>query len=235
MTALTRRQSREVDRIAIEEFGVPSVVLMENAGRGAAEAILRLITDEIRSPWTEVRVAVMCGGGNNGGDGYVVARHLHNVGVTVTIFPAVAVNKLRGDALINATICQRLGLPFLPMTDAAELGGASPRWRDAHVLVDALLGTGFSGEMRPHVAAVIERCNDAKRGGARIVAMDLPSGLDCDTGQPSRATIRADITTTFAGEKIGFAAPSAREFLGRVVCVPIGIPPEIIARAIAPA
>jgi len=231
MQPLTRAQVREYDRRAIEELGVPGVVLMENAGRGAAEVAIQMLAT--RGGVKGAPVAVLCGGGNNGGDGYVIARHLHLAGAAVTIHAAVDAKSLKGDALVNATIADRIAVPSTPIRDADELACAAPLWHKSHLIVDALLGTGFVSAgrdaVRPHLAEVIRRCNRAhdeqlKRSlGPEVLAVDLPSGLDCDTGEPADATIVADVTVTFVGKKVGFEKPRAKGFLGRVVVVGIGV------------
>lgn len=231
VTPLTRNQSREVDRIAIEQLGIPGVVLMENAGRGGAQVIVDELSSRRGKSIDAANIAVVCGGGNNGGDGYVVARHLHNAGARITIFPVVPIEKLTGDALINARVCVNMGLPIAPITSADELARNRGDWRECDAIVDALLGTGFTGDVRPHVASVIGECNAAHEAGVLVVAMDLPSGLDCDTGRPSNATVRADVTATFVAPKVGFTSPQAAEYLGRVATVPIGVPPSVIEQA----
>jgi NAD(P)H-hydrate epimerase len=228
--ALTRQQVRRVDQLAVEQLGIAGVVLMENAGRNAAQRVLELLRQR-RVARSSARVAVVCGGGNNGGDGYVVARHLHNAGVTVTLCPARDPAALTGDAMTNCLIATRMGLPMQMARDASELADASGNWDVTHVIVDALLGTGFTGTLRPPMAAVIDRINAAGRWEASVVAMDLPSGLDCDTGQPADPTIRADLTVTFVGPKVGFDRPSAREHLGQVVVADIGVPEALIEQA----
>lgn len=223
---LTRAQSREVDRIAIEEIGIPGVVLMENAGRNAALRILAFLHEHRR----DGSVVILCGGGNNGGDGYVIARHLHNAGVAVCIEAFTPESSLKGDALINATAARRLRLPIHALS-ADTLPAAAARWASASLIVDALLGTGFTGGVRPEMAAVIEACNTVHRKGVPVIAIDLPSGLDADTGRPSNATIVADITLTFATGKIGFQEPCAAPFVGTIFVEDIGVPREVMERA----
>jgi NAD(P)H-hydrate epimerase len=236
MESLTREQVRRLDRLAIEELGIPGVVLMENAGRGCAEAILTYLREERRMKPGQSSVAVICGGGNNGGDGYVIARHLHNAGVSVTLYAAVDPGRLTGDALINATIVARMGLPMIVLEDEEDVRDMSPQWGRDQAIVDALLGTGFEGDVRPRMAAVIAKCNELRRESLVrysdnfVVAVDVPSGLDCDTGRPSNATLRADMTVTFVAPKVGFARPEAKEWLGRLVVVGIGTPPSLAER-----
>ena len=227
MLALSRDQVRRIDRLAIEKYGIPGVVLMENAGRSAADVVLQLIRNDLRLPAT-TRVGIFCGGGNNGGDGYVIARHLHHANAIVTVFAATPLEKLSGDAAINATIVQRMNLPVRPVANSAELAAAAPEFAQQRVLVDALLGTGFHGEVSAELAAVIERCNALAHGGAKVVAIDVPSGLDCDTGAPSNAVIRADVTVTFVAMKRGFLSPVAQAFTGLIKVAGIGAPQEIV-------
>src|SRR5690606_35591356 len=134
--------------------------------------------------------------------------HLANHGAAVTAYSAVDPASLTGDAAIEAAVAQKMGL-VVPLFTEEQLLAERERFADAHVLVDALLGTGFSGEVRPHLAAVIDAGNACKERGALIVAVDLPSGFDCDTGEASANAILADITVTFVAPKRGFAHPQA--------------------------
>lgn len=222
---LTRSQLREIDRRAIEDYGIPGVVLMENAGRNAAEIIAKL-SDEIASPRTQP-IAIVCGRGNNGGDGYVIARHLHNMGRAVLLFLAAPMDSLTGDAAMNANIVRRMGLPCHTIDTIEAVERHCDDLHEAFIIVDALLGTGFSGAMRSPFDAIIQAMNAAPR--AVRIAIDVPSGLDCDTGAPSPATLRADHTITFVAPKIGFAAPSAAEYVGELHVADIGAPIELIA------
>jgi len=220
---MSRQAIREVDRIAILEFGIPGIVLMENAGRGAAQVVLEMLKEPADSV-----VAIVCGAGNNGGDGFVIARHLHNAGVKVAVYLAVDPAKLGGDAKINCDIAHRMKLPIHPLLTPAQIEEGGAAMGRADVIVDAILGTGFSGQVRPPFDEIIRRVNALK--GPKVVAVDLPSGLDCDTGQPSNATIRADVTVTFVAPKVGFGTPEAAEYVGRVVVVDIGDPRELVGR-----
>lgn len=219
--ALSRQQIRQIDRLAIEQIGIPSVVLMENAGRHCAEAALQLLA-ESKQP----RVCVVCGRGNNGGDGFVVARHLHNRGVQVVVLMAAEPGELAGDARINHQIVQNMSLPVRPVRTAEQLADQQATLRSSDVIVDALLGTGFSGQVRQPLDRIIQAINAASR--PKVLAVDVPSGLDCDTGQPAQACIRADLTVTFVARKIGFDRPPAPDYLGQVVVADIGAPPELV-------
>ncbi len=172
------------------------------------------------------RVVVLAGSGNNGGDGYVIARHLHNQAVGVAIYTTADPAQLKGDAAINHAICDKMGLAIHRVGHGQALADQAAAWGRAHVVVDALLGTGFMGSIRPALAKVIESCNTLR--GPKVVAIDIPSGLDCDTGRPSNATIRADLTVTFVATKPGLANPAAQAYVGQVVVVDIGCPPQLI-------
>jgi NAD(P)H-hydrate epimerase len=217
---LSREQVRAIDRRAIEEFGVPGVVLMENAGRGAAEVL--------RSLGISGRVVICCGKGNNGGDGFVIARHLDNEQVPVRVLFFSRPEDLAGDAAVNYRIIAKSSLsivtcPIQPLDDKAmrgELAGAD--W-----VVDALFGTGLTGPVRAPFDQVIAAIN---AGPGRVLAVDIPSGLDCDTGQPLGATVRAHHTVTFVAPKKGFAHPAAQPWLGQVHVVAIGAPRRLLTQ-----
>jgi NAD(P)H-hydrate epimerase len=168
------------------------------------------------------RVAIVCGSGNNGGDGCVVARHLALAGCEVELFHTHAASELRGDAALARAMVERMRLPAFELRDQRDLARAAERWNAAAVLVDALLGTGSAGAPRERLAHVIDAFNAAS--APLKVALDLPSGLDCDTGEAPGACVRADMTVTFVAEKLGFANPRAAPLLGRVVVAGIGAP-----------
>ncbi|MEE9212091.1 MAG: NAD(P)H-hydrate epimerase [Phycisphaeraceae bacterium] len=230
MPTLTRQQIREVDRLAIEQLGIPGVVLMENAGRHVAETVLELMETELHLVPSDARAAVFCGGGNNGGDGYVIARHLANAAVDVTAYAAKDPAALNGDAALNHAIAARMGLvePLFNPEHPVVVGSTRLQ---PHVVVDALLGTGFQGQVRDDLAAVIDQCNALRATGAAVVAVDLPSGLDCDSGEPANAVVEADVTVTFVAAKKGFANAAAGPYVGRIIVADIGAPSELIHQA----
>ncbi len=220
---LARREVRDLDRVAIDEFGVAGVVLMENAGAGVAALLGRL---GAAGPF-----AIACGRGNNGGDGLVIARHLEAAGHAVRLLLAAAVEAYAGDAAINLEICRRSGLPITCLADADEV--AWGRQLDgAAWIVDALLGTGAAGPPRGGVAAAIAAVNRRRAVDerVRVVAVDLPSGLDADTGATPGPCVRADVTATFVAEKQAFANPQAAEFTGPVHVLGIGAPAAVLRR-----
>jgi NAD(P)H-hydrate epimerase len=220
---LTRAQSRRVDLICAERFGIPSILLMENAARALVEPVLQLL-----APTGERRVLIVCGGGNNGGDGFAAARHLHNAGCQPLLLAATPVSQLTGDAATHAQIAGRIGLPIEPATPDRIRG------TPAELIIDALLGTGLDQPPREPAAALIRAMNAR---GLPILAVDLPSGLDCDTGRPPgppEHCIRAEVTVTMVAEKAGF--PLARDWTGKVIVAGIGAPPEAVRAAVeAPA
>jgi NAD(P)H-hydrate epimerase len=214
---------RELDRRAVEVLGLPEAVLMENAGRGAAEAILGCLRARALAgkcgpqPW---RAAILCGPGNNGGDGFVVARQLQREGVSVECFCTSSAGREESAATLNRRVAERLGIALFPLANPDQLEFARSRW-NVDVLVDALLGTGSSGAPRGACAAAIEAF-EACRGPFKV-ALDLPSGLDADTGEAAGLCVHASLTVTFAALKPGFERAS--EFTGAVLVADIGLDP----------
>jgi NAD(P)H-hydrate epimerase len=224
---LTREQCRELDRRAIEEYGIASLVLMENAGRGCVDVLERLGIDGL--------VVILCGKGNNAGDGFVIARHLEIRGHACRVLLLCSPNEFTGDAAANFNILQRTSAHIIDV--APQRAGASstpnePIFIDqltrhaqgAAWLVDAMLGTGAQGEPRPPFDATIDWMNAQ---ACKKFAVDVPSGLDCDTGQPAAHTVRADHTCTFAAMKTGFTQPAAKRFTGTIHVCDIGVPPGL--------
>lgn len=219
--ALTVQQIRELDILAIEHVGIPGIVLMENAARRVAEFIYGALLDPSRA-----RVLVLCGAGNNGGDGFVVARHLRNAGVRVAVALAAPREKSKGDAAINLAVYGRMEGLLFDATTPDGLEQTRAEAKTAEVIVDALLGTGSQGAPRGVIAELIRIANAAAR--ARRVALDIPTGLDADSGEVHEPCFQAQATVTFIAPKVGFAMPAARRVLGRVVVADIGVPRELI-------
>jgi NAD(P)H-hydrate epimerase len=218
---LTREQARALDRRVIEEAGVPGVVLMENAGRGCAELLLRL---GVKGP-----VVVCCGKGNNGGDGFVIARWLDNAGAAVRVLLFARPEELAGDAAAMYRIVSHSGPPIETHAEPEVDEAALRRELDAaEWVVDALFGTGLKGPVRPPFDAIITAIN---AGRARILAVDIPSGLDADTGRPQGPTIRAHHTATIAAAKAGYARPEAAAWLGQVHVIDMGAPRRLVEEA----
>jgi NAD(P)H-hydrate epimerase len=219
---MSREQVRAFDAWAINIAGVPGAVLMENAGRAVAGLVQEMLVGIGHH-----RVVIFCGTGNNGGDGYVVARHLSNNGFAVRVVICGDPAKVKGDARVNLNIIRQMKLEIEKMApdDGGQLAGrVSAVSTDADVLVDALFGTGLAGQLSPQFIELIESINRQHRA---VVAVDIPSGLDCDTGEPLGAAIRATATVTFVAVKKGFTAnPSACRYTGEIYVAPIGIEPR---------
>ncbi len=227
-SVLTVAQIRQVDAVAVRDFGMNSLVLMENAGRGCADFIDAGLS---RSSG----IVVLCGPGNNGGDGLVIARHLHAMGHQISLWMIADLEKLSKDAETNLRIVEQTEIRISWIGE----GLSTPEMEQARrqlqsdcgshvVVVDALLGTGATGKPRALMADVLRQVNAAKR--LQRVAIDIPTGLDAETGKPSDPTFQADTTLTFVAKKPGFAESSAAAFLGEVRVLPIGVPPEVFDR-----
>lgn len=215
---LTREQAREFDRRAVDQYAMPSILLMENAGRGVAVHIRRINPKKRRT-------VICCGGGNNGGDGFVIARHLDNWGWPVKVLLFAKPSELQGDAATMYQILARSKCPIevvlfegIRFEDYLnqELTNFDDGW-----IIDALFGTGLAGPVREPFDRVIAAMNASP---APRLAVDIPSGLDCDTGEPHGTAVRAAYTITFVGLKTGFLAPLAQLWAGEVHVVDIGAP-----------
>jgi NAD(P)H-hydrate epimerase len=217
MRPLSRAEVREVDRRAIEEYGMSGLVLMENAGRGCVDTLCRL---GCGGP-----VAVVCGKGNNAGDGFVIARHLDLRAVPVRIVLLGSASDMRGDAAANYAIIARCTVPIVDLSQHFDVTQFDEQLAGAEWIVDALLGTGAAGTPRPPMDAAIRRLNAAS---AKRLAVDLPSGLDCDSGEPGDPTFRANHTCTFVAAKTGFSNPKAAPYLGQVHVLDIGAPRRVL-------
>ncbi|HEY6565728.1 MAG TPA: NAD(P)H-hydrate epimerase [Pirellulaceae bacterium] len=216
--ALSTQQLQELDRRAVDEYGIPSIVLMENAGRGACDVLMQCGTPQ--------RVLICCGRGNNAGDGLVLARHLELRGVPATVTCWQDPETWKGDTRVNYHIARAAGLDVRNLSDdighlALRSLGAKCDW-----IVDALLGTGAQGAPRPPLDQVIRAISSMV--GPRILAIDLPSGLDVDSGVPFDPVVRAHLTVTLAAPKVGFANPTSWPYLGDVYLGDIGVPTSLV-------
>ncbi|MBN2456070.1 MAG: NAD(P)H-hydrate epimerase [Sedimentisphaerales bacterium] len=216
---LSRDQVRAFDAWAINELGIPGVVLMENAGRSCAE----LIKEKLKSK-AKPKVCIFCGTGNNGGDGYVIARQLLNNNFMVKVVIIGDRKKIKGDAAINLQILQKLSqsIESLDLETSRIASRIKSFTAGADMLVDGIFGTGLEGPVRGDYKILIDSINSQI---CPILAIDIPSGLDCDTGQPLGTAIRADYTVTFAAAKAGFKSATALQYTGQVFVASIGIDP----------
>lgn len=219
MQPLNRHWSREVDRRAIQDWHMLGLVLMENAGRGVADWIAA-------NTKPDDQIAILCGKGNNAGDGFVIARHLDAMSRRVSMVLLADPNSLQGDALANWNIVERSRIPRTIIgSNGAIRKSIEDSLRSATVIIDAMLGTGATGDPRSPMSDAIEIANALR---SLRIAIDLPTGLDCDTGAASVTTFRAHHTLTFVASKVGFDVPGARESTGVVHVFPIGVPGELL-------
>ncbi len=220
----TRAEMRELDRRAADEYATPSLLLMENAGRGAADVASRMTRPE------DGVVMVFCGRGSNGGDGFVLARHLHNRGYAVRCYYVggrIEDVDRRSDAGVNLEIVRRMRIPILEHEHPGDPDAMARAVAGTALFVDAHLGTGLEGPApvrEPYLSVI--RFLDARR--APILAIDIPSGLDCDTGVALGAAVKARRTATCAAPKVGFALADGPAHAGEVEVVDIGLPRELL-------
>jgi NAD(P)H-hydrate epimerase len=226
MRILNAAQMREADRAAIHDVGIPSVVLMENAGRQVVAALESLYDD-----LADRRVAIVAGKGNNGGDGFVVARTLHQRGVETSVFLVGRVAEVKGDARINLDILGRLGLPVVEVADesAWELHFSEVSPHD--LVVDAMFGTGLNAPLQGLHQTVVA---DLNASGIPIVSIDLPSGMSADTPDLIGDCVEASVTVTLGAPKLPLVLPPAEQKSGEVVIADIGIPLGVIENVDGP-
>jgi hydroxyethylthiazole kinase-like uncharacterized protein yjeF len=222
---LSRSELREIDRRANADFCIPTLLLMETAGLNLS-VVVREILSEIEAETELKKVVIVCGRGNNGGDGLVLARQLH----LAAYQPKVLFIDTRGqgprtaDCRVNMDIVKSMGIPLKTIQTTAELDSELSQTAIS-CLVDAYLGTGIETYLRVEALGMIEGMN--RFPGLRL-SVDIPSGLDCDRGQPLGAAVRADYTVTMAALKRGFLNDQAQAYIGRVELVSIGAPPELL-------
>lgn len=230
---LSREEVRELDRRAIEGFGVPGIVLMENAGRGCAELLMRLNPE--RKP-----TVILCGPGNNGGDGFVIARHLHERGWAVNVWVFAEANPESRNAP-DPVLTRDAYTYYEQLRSKHPVRLATPLWYWAQNptlrndlfdamkvstwIVDALFGTGLSRPLSQPFDEVLAQVNASRNP---VLAVDIPSGLDRDTGEPLGPAVRATHTATFVAHKKGFLNPKSREWTGEVHVIDIGAPRVLV-------
>jgi ADP-dependent NAD(P)H-hydrate dehydratase / NAD(P)H-hydrate epimerase len=222
MKILTSAQMRDIDRTAIEEIGIPGVVLMENAG-------LRIV-QVLKSRFVDIageRIVIAAGKGNNGGDGFVVARHLFNAGARPEVLLLAAHGDVQGDAAVNLAVALKMGIPVAEVRDIAAWTKARRALSRASIVIDALFGTGLVKPLDGLYAAAVE---DINRSEACKVAVDIPSGLSADSFETIGPNVKADLTVTLAAPKIAHIFPPAADSVGELVIAPIGMPPALFEK-----
>ena len=222
MRLVKASEMQEMDRLSIQELGIPGAVLMENAARGAS----RIFLDHFDPP-DNSHVVLLCGRGNNGGDGYVMARYLHQEGLRVTVAVLSELDKISGDALINLDIIRQMDLEILEVPSADKLTTLHQILYNCDFIIDGILGTGLNSPVRDFLGQIIEEINGL---GKPIMAIDIPSGLNADSGQIMGVAINADLTVTFGFPKLGQLIFPGAELVGRLTRIDIGIPDTVSHR-----
>ena len=225
MYLVTAVEMRDMDRLAIESHGIPGLVLMESAGKGAARVLLAQFADHLKAG-----VGIICGKGNNGGDGFVMARYLADHRIRVTVYLLAKTSMVKGDAAANLNRLAPLDIPVIEVPDENAFSKAISSLDQHGLLVDAILGTGLSADVKGFFKTVIDYMNQRP---TPIFAVDVPSGLNSDTGQPCGACIRAQATATFALPKIGHFSYPGAEYTGKLEIIDIGIP-EAVVQSVKP-
>ncbi len=221
---LSRIETREIDRKAIEEYEIPGIILMENAGRNVVEEILKMLPKP-----NKAKVAIFCGKGNNGGDGFVIARHLYNKNINISVYLTTKVSNFiaNGDASTNLKILLNMNIEIKELQENVP-DGIGKELQDCNLIVDAIFGTGLSGEIREPVSSLIERINESN---IPVVSVDIPSGLACDTGIILGTAVKATKTVTFVAAKTGFFKERGKECTGELIVTDISVPKELIEKS----
>ena len=223
MKLATAEQMRSLDATAINDYGIPGIVLMENAGQGTVAAMNRRFGSFVGKI-----ISIFVGPGNNGGDGFVIARHLHQQGAKPHVFMLVKPEKLKGDAAVNLEIVRKLPIPIHILINSEDLRSAEPRLAHSHTVVDAIFGTGLTRAVSGHFADVVSRIN---RFACPVVSVDIPSGLNSDTGQVMGISVQARLTATYGLAKPGMVVYPGMDFVGDLEVVDITVPPEAVEQA----
>ena len=222
MRLVTASEMREMDGMAINDVGIPGVVLMENAARSATKVFL----DHFNPP-DGSSIVILCGKGNNGGDGYVMARYLHEKGMDISVIIIGEKSAISGDALINLKIIDKLGLKISEITNDEVVQVVKDKVTKCGFIIDGLLGTGLNSPVRGMYKKVIE---DVNQSGKPVMSVDIPSGLNADTGQKMGAAVKADLTVTFGFPKLGQVVYPGAWLVGKLVNIDIGIPGSVSNR-----
>jgi len=221
MILVTANEMQQMDRRTIESFGIPGRVLMENAGRGATRFFFEQFSD-----LKNKHIGVIAGPGNNGGDGFVIARYLAQSGVAVQVYLLAAGNRVKGDAAANLHLLKPLEIPVIEIPDEKSFSVHQSDLADLDIWIDAILGTGLKSDVKGYFQNVIEFINALNKP---VFAVDIPSGLNSDTGQPCGTCIRANATATFGFAKTGHMTYPGAGYTGALEIVDIGIPPYIVS------
>ncbi|MBN2097808.1 MAG: NAD(P)H-hydrate epimerase [Candidatus Omnitrophica bacterium] len=215
MKIVNARQMQQIDQQAQRKYGIPSIILMENAAIASAFFVIEMLKDRQRN------VALFCGPGNNGGDGFACARHLINRGFKVTVYFAGKQENLSKDARTNYLILRKLGQKIL----TPQITGLKQELTQADLIVDALLGIGLKGKVKPPLDQLIKIINDS---GKPVLSLDAPSGLEVTKGKVCGAAVKATRTITFGLPKKGFFNPQVKKIIGKLTVVDISLPRQLL-------
>ena len=216
MRHVTGEEMRRLDREAQEKFGISSLILMENAGRAVFEAARSMLVREKKK-----KILCVCGKGNNGGDGFVAVRHLINNGFETEVFLIGDPGSLKGDAKVNHDILGKMRIKPKLLKNERDLDNLKGSLSEAHLLIDAILGTGILGEVKEPLTSVINLMNQSEKP---ILAVDTPSGLDATEGKALGSCIKAEKTVTFAFPKTGFIKNDGPAKIGELIVADISLP-----------
>lgn len=219
MKVVTSQEIKEIDRKAIDEYGIPGLILMENAGLSIFQNIKNIYSD-LKSR----KVIIFSGSGNNGGDGFVVARHLYNYGVKVRVFVLSSLDKIKGEAKINLEIISKIGIELIEI-ESMKIEEVRRIILDTDLIIDAILGTGLQGKVTGLKAKIIDLINYANKD---VIAVDLPSGLNSDTGKIVGSCVKATYTITLGLPKIGLLLYPGADYTGKIIVEDIGIPKNLL-------
>jgi NAD(P)H-hydrate epimerase len=214
--SITKTQAVDIDKFVQEKIGLSTLVLMENAGRGVSRVAYEMLKGK-------GRVAIFCGRGNNGGDGFVCGRHLLTKGIDIDIYLAGKCNKIKNEAKINLDILKALGVDIQEIVDKISLEKIN--LEKYSLIIDGLLGIGVSGEIRGTIKEIISLINLSK---IPVLSIDIPSGMDADTGEPLGCCIVANKTVTFVSKKRGMDKDMSLRYCGEVIVCDIGFPSNIL-------
>lgn len=220
MKAVTAQEMKDIDLKAMNEFGIPGIVLMENAGRRVADAVL-----ERAGSAQGTTVTIFAGKGNNGGDGFVAARHLFNMGADVKVLLLESPEKITGDAAINLAVWQKMGQKVYTVTQKEDFNAARLFLVRTDIVVDAIYGTGFKGKVRDYAGRIIEAINACNKP---VIAVDVPSGLEADTGNVNGPCVRASLTVTFGLPKVGLLVEPGAGYTGELRVADISLPLSLL-------